>query len=78
MNTTAVTSAAAMSETMTESVKLLRKIGFTTYQANAYLSNKSGETLGNKIFRFIERELCELTATQKPLQTDRLPERSSL
>jgi len=56
MNATAVTSAARM-PTEAEPVKLLRRIGSTTYIVNVRFSNTSTETMEDKILRLIESEV---------------------
>jgi hypothetical protein len=56
MYTTAVTSAAKMPKGAMP-VKLLKRIGSTTFVVNVYFSNASKETLEDKLFRIIEREV---------------------
>ncbi len=56
MNTTALRSAAA-TPTVAEPVKLLRRIGSTTYTVTIRFSDKQSETPENRILRMIEREV---------------------
>jgi hypothetical protein len=37
-------------------LRLTRRIGSTTYKVNVHFSRTSKETVGDKIFRLIERE----------------------
>jgi len=57
MNTTAVKSAAMTSQMESEPVKLLRRIGSTTYEVTIHFSKTSKETVEDKILRIIEREV---------------------
>ena len=56
MYTTAVKSAAGTRERV-EPVKLLKRIGSTTFVVNVHFSDKSKETMGDKLLRLIEREV---------------------
>ena len=42
-----------------EPIKLLRRIGSTTVEVTVHFSNKSKETLEDKLLRMIEREVRE-------------------
>ena len=59
MTTTAETSAAATScnQAASEPVMLRKRIGSTTYTVAVHFSNTSKETIEDKIFRLIEREV---------------------
>ncbi|MDR1247157.1 MAG: transposon-encoded TnpW family protein [Clostridiales Family XIII bacterium] len=57
MNTTAVKSAASTARKEREPVKLLRRIGSTTYEVTVHFSNKSKETMEDKLLRIMEREV---------------------
>ena len=57
MYTTAVKSAAGTAQERREPVKLLERIGSTTYKVNVHFSNESNETLEDKVLRIIEREV---------------------
>ena len=56
MYTTAVTSAAGTSRKGNEPVKLLERIGSTTYVVSICFSETSKETLEDKLLRLIGRE----------------------
>ena len=56
MKTTVVKNAAA-SEKRSEPMKLLKRIGSTTYMVSVYFSKTSRETMEEKILRLIEREV---------------------
>ena len=58
MNRTAVTGAAKTPE-QGEPVKLLRRIGSTSYVVNVHFSDKSNERMEDKILRLIEREVSK-------------------
>lgn len=84
MNTTAVmplgvqASAAATSESeRSEPVKLLRRVGSTTYTVNVYFSNNTSETLEDKILRLARNEGLDFQSgtARSSLRTERLPER---
>ena len=58
MKTSTATSTATTSATsMSEPMKLLKKIGSTTYKVNVYFSNLSSEKFEDKILRLVEREV---------------------
>ena len=59
MNTTAVKSA-ARTHTGAEPVKLLRRIGSTTYEVTIRFSNTNTETMADKVRRMIEREVDKI------------------
>jgi hypothetical protein len=56
MEPTAVKSAAKKPENKAEPLKLLNRIGSTTYEVSVHFSKTSKETLEDKILRLIERE----------------------
>jgi len=56
MYTTAVKSVAWTPE-KAEPVKLLKRIGSTTYEVTVHFSERSNETFEDKILRLIEREV---------------------
>ena len=56
MKTTVVKNAAS-SEKRSEPMKLLKRIGSTTYMVSVYFSKTSRETMEEKILRLIEREV---------------------
>ena len=51
-----VQSTAVKPETQAEPVKLLERIGSTTFVVNVHFSRSSKETMGDKIVRLAERE----------------------
>jgi hypothetical protein len=57
MKTTVVKNAAMASEKRSEPMKLLKRIGSTTYMVSVYFSKTSKETMEEKILRLIEREV---------------------
>jgi hypothetical protein len=57
MFTTAEKSAAMTVQNEREPVKLLKRIGSTTYEVAVHFSSESNETLEDKIFRLIESEV---------------------
>ena len=57
MNTTAVKSAARTPECEGEPVKLLRRIGSTTYEVTVHFSKEKQETMEDKLLRIMEREV---------------------
>ena len=59
MNTTAV-SAATMPEQGAEPVKLLKRIGSTTYTVNVHFSETCTESIDDKLLRLIMREVDEI------------------
>ena len=59
MNTTAVKSA-ARTPTEAEPIKLLRRIGSTTYEVTIRFSNTNTETMADKVRRMIEREVDKI------------------
>jgi len=59
-NTTALTGAAVTAQNEQEPVKLLKRIGSTTFVVNVYFSDKSAETMEDKILRMIEREVDKI------------------
>jgi len=61
MYTTAERCAAATSQTMgSEPVKLLKRIGSTTFEVVIHFSKRSEETVEDKILRLIEREVSDI------------------
>ena len=56
MYTTAVKSAAGTRKSV-EPVKLLERIGSTTYEVTVHFSKTSKETMEDKLLRLIEREV---------------------
>jgi hypothetical protein len=52
-----VKTAAMMPEQRAESLKLLKRIGTTTFEVSVHFSETSKETLEDKILRLIEREV---------------------
>jgi hypothetical protein len=52
-----VKTAASMPENRAEPLKLLKRVGSTTYKVNVRFSGTSKETLEDKILRLIEREM---------------------
>ena len=56
MYTTAVKSAARTSRKGSEPIKLLERIGSTTYEVSIHFSETSKETLEDKLLRLIGRE----------------------
>ena len=60
MNATAVTGAAGTAQEGREPVKLLKRIGSTTYEVNVRFSNTSKETMEDKLLRLIEREVDKI------------------
>ena len=77
MNTTAVKSAAATAPTGREPVKLLKRIGSTTYTVNVYFSDTTKETLTDKILRLARNDGLDFqyNQAQKSLRTGRSEER---
>jgi len=57
MYTTAVASAAKTPESEGEPVKLLKRIGLTTFVVNVHFSDKNAETMEDKLLRLIGREV---------------------
>ena len=57
MNTTAVASAASTPVKQGEPVKLLKRIGSTTYTVSVHFSKENKEPLEDKLFRMIESEV---------------------
>jgi len=57
MNTTAANSAAATAQEGREPVKLLKRIGSTTYEVNVHFSTTSKETMEDKLLRLLEWEV---------------------
>jgi len=53
---TAVKSVAMTSGNRSEPIKLMRRIGSTTVEVTVHFSNKSNETLEDKLLRMIKRE----------------------
>ena len=60
MNTTAEKCAAMTSQMGSEPVKLLKRIGSTTFEVVVHFSERSSEKLEDKILRLIEREVSEI------------------
>ena len=50
-------SAATVSRTGSEPVRLLRRIGSTTVEVTVHFSNTDSETLEDKLLRLMEREV---------------------
>ena len=61
MNSTTAVKSAAMNAVIDERepVKLLRRIGSTTYEVAIRFSDKSTETMEDKLLRTIEREVSK-------------------
>jgi hypothetical protein len=57
MYTTAEKGAVSMPELRAEPVKLLKRIGSTTFVVNVHFSNTSKETMEDKLLRLIEQEV---------------------
>jgi hypothetical protein len=73
MYATAVTSPATTPECEGEPIRLQKRIGSTVYTANAFFSNQTSETLGDKILRLarnngldFQSENADLTRTGRP------------
>ena len=59
MSATAKNSVAMTPKREGEPIKLLRRIGSTTIEVTVHFSNTSKETLEDKLFRMIEREVSD-------------------
>lgn len=59
MTTATAVKSAARTPNEAEPVKLLKRIGSTTYEVSVHFSNTSSETLEDKILRLIEREVTK-------------------
>jgi hypothetical protein len=57
MTTTTAVKSAAKTPNEAEPVKLQKRIGSTVYSVNIRFSDRATETLEDKIFRLIEREV---------------------
>jgi hypothetical protein len=57
MNRTVINNAATTLRCTGEPVKLLRRIGSTSYEVTVHFSNKETETMEDKLLRLIEREV---------------------
>jgi hypothetical protein len=79
MYTTAVTSPAETAvNDEREPLRLLKKIGSTTYVVKACFSNDTSETLEDKILRLARNNGLDFQSnTTDPMRTGRLPERSA-
>ena len=60
MNTAAGKSTAKTSHMGSEPVKLLKRIGSTTFEVVVHFSERSEETVEDKILRLIEREVNDI------------------
>ena len=60
MNTTALASAVTTAPSGREPVKLLKRIGSTTFVVNVHFSDTSKETMEDKLLRLIEREVDKI------------------
>jgi hypothetical protein len=61
-----------------EPFKLQKRIGSTVYSVNAYFSNSTSESLGDKILRLAKNDGLDFQSeTADQTRTGRLPERSS-
>jgi len=60
MYTTAERCAAATSQLGREPVKLLKRIGSTTFEVTVHFSERNEETVEDKILRLIEREVNDI------------------
>ena len=47
-------------ETHAEPLNLTKRIGSTTYVVSVHFSRTSKETIEDKLFRLMEREVCEI------------------
>ena len=60
MNTAADESMAMTSQLGREPFKLLKRIGSTTFEVTVHFSERSEETVEDKILRLIEREVNDI------------------
>jgi len=70
----------AVKTTLTEPLRLRKRIGSTVYLTNLYFINSAAETMTDKILRLVKNDLhfaSENAIISLP-QTGRLPERSSV
>jgi len=63
----------------TEPMKMRKRIGSTVYLINIFVKNDAAETIDDKLFRLMKKDLNMTTGrgTMELPQTVRLPERSS-